>query len=74
MTYGLISSSLLFGLAHAVTPLYAILATLISLYLGLSMEYGDSRNLLIPMIIHAFYDFLVFKMLIKTYNRQYTPK
>ncbi len=71
---GLIGSSILFGLVHALTPLYAILAALISLYLGLSMDYGDNRNLLIPMIIHGFYDFLVFKRLIKTYNRHSAPK
>ena len=67
---GLIVSSLIFGLVHAVTPLYAILAGIISLYLGLSLDYGGSRNLLTPVIIHALYDFLVFMALIKSYKNQ----
>lgn len=67
---GLIASSLVFGLVHAVTPLYALLASIISLYLGLSLDYGGSRNLLTPMIIHGLYDFLVFLVLVKTYKTQ----
>lgn len=67
---GLIASSLVFGLVHAVTPLYAVLATLIGIYLGLSLDYGGSRNLLTPVIIHGLYDFLVFLALIKAYKIQ----
>lgn len=67
---GLITSSLVFGLVHAITPLYAVLATIISFYLGLSLDYGGSRNLLTPVVIHALYDFLVFLALIKTYKIQ----
>ncbi len=67
---GLIASSLVFGLVHAITPLYAILASIISLYLGLSLDYGGSRNLLTPVVIHGLYDFLVFLALIKTYKMQ----
>jgi membrane protease YdiL (CAAX protease family) len=70
MPTGLITSSLLFGLVHAVTPLYAVLATLISLYLGLSLDYLGNRNLLTPIIIHGLYDFLVFIVLIKSYKKQ----
>lgn len=70
MPTGLIASSLLFGLVHAVTPLYAVLATLISLYLGLSLDYMGNRNLLTPIIIHGFYDFLIFMALIKSYKKQ----
>lgn len=68
MATGLILSSILFGLIHAVTPLYAILATIISLYLGLSLDYGGERNLLTPIVIHGFYDFLAFIAIIKTYR------
>ncbi len=66
---GLIVSSLIFGLIHAITPLYAILATLISLYLGLALDYGESRNLLTPIIIHALYDFFAFIVLIRNYRK-----
>ncbi|MFM8342672.1 MAG: lysostaphin resistance A-like protein [Methylomonas sp.] len=57
---GLIVSGLVFALAHAVTPLYALLALFMSLYLGMSLDYGDQRNLLTPMVIHALYDFVAF--------------
>lgn len=62
---GLWLSSLIFALAHAVTPLYAILAFLMSLYLGMSMDFGGERNLLIPMVIHGFYDFVAFMVIVK---------
>lgn len=65
---GLIASALLFGLVHAVTPLYAVLATLIGIYLGLSMDYGGERNLLVPVVIHALYDFAVFWVIMRGYR------
>lgn len=51
---GVALSSLVFGLLHAVTPLYAILAGLASLYFGAIYLYTD--NLAIPMACHALYD------------------
>ena len=53
-TGALLLSSVVFGLLHAVTPLYAFLATLASLYFGGLYVYFD--NLAIPMICHAVYD------------------
>lgn len=57
---GLWGTCLLFALAHAVTPLYALLAFLMSAYLGWSLDFGPERNLLTPMVIHGFYDFVAF--------------
>jgi uncharacterized protein len=68
MTAGLIVSNIVFGLVHAVTPLYAVLAALVGIYLGLSLDYGGDRNLLIPIIIHGFYDFLAFVALMRVYR------
>lgn len=65
---GLFGSNLLFGLVHAVTPLYALLAGLVGLYLGLALDYGGDRNLLTPIIIHGFYDFLAFIALMRAYR------
>lgn len=70
MTAGLIGSNIIFGLVHAVTPLYAILATLIGIYLGLFLDYGGERNLLTPIIIHGLYDFLAFIVIIRAYRTQ----
>ena len=57
---GLLVASTLFGLVHFVTPTYAILAGLIGLYLGVSMDFGGQHNLLTPMVIHTLYDFVAF--------------
>lgn len=70
LTAGLIVSNMLFGMAHAVTPLYTILAFLIGLYLSGAMDYGGTRNLLTPVLIHAIYDFWAFLALVKTYRAE----
>ena len=51
-------TSLIFGLAHAVTWTYCILAFLISLYLG--FLFVHTGNLFVPIAIHGLYDFFVF--------------
>jgi membrane protease YdiL (CAAX protease family) len=68
MTVGLIASNIVFGLVHAITPLYAVLATCVGIYLGLFLDYGGERNLLTPMVIHGTYDFLAFLSIMKTYR------
>jgi membrane protease YdiL (CAAX protease family) len=65
---GLIGSNIVFGLVHAVTPLYAVLAALVGIYLGLSLDFGGDRNLLMPIIIHGLYDFLAFVALMRVYR------
>ncbi|MEI6542682.1 MAG: CPBP family intramembrane glutamic endopeptidase [Methylococcales bacterium] len=67
-TAGLIASNILFGLVHAVTPLYAVLAMLVGIYLSLSLTYGGEANVLVPIIIHGFYDFLAFVVLMRIYR------
>ncbi len=50
----LTSSAVIFGALHAVTPLYAILAGLASLYFGeLYLQY---HNLAVPIVCHGLYD------------------
>jgi uncharacterized protein len=49
-------ASALFGLAHAVTATYAILAGLIGVYLG--WIWLETGNLLVPIVTHAVYDFV----------------
>ena len=68
ITAGLIGSNILFGLVHSITPLYTVLATLVGIYLGLALDFGGDRNLLIPIIIHGLYDFLAFLALMRSYR------
>lgn len=65
---GLIGSNILFGLVHAITPLYTVLAILVGIYLGLALDVGGDRNLLTPIIIHGLYDFLAFLALMRAYR------
>ena len=53
---GLLVASAAFGLAHLVTPAYALIAGLIGLYLGLIYLFTD--NLFPPVLVHALYDFV----------------
>ncbi len=68
---GIILSNVLFALAHSITPLYALLAGLTGVYLGLAMDIGGERNLLNPMIIHAAYDFLAFLAVVRSYRSEH---
>ncbi|KAL9187616.1 hypothetical protein ACHAXT_005994 [Thalassiosira profunda] len=47
-------SGVVFGLLHAVTPVYALLAGAASVFFG--YLYNLSENLAVPMICHAVYD------------------
>ena len=50
-TAGLVIASLLFGLAHIITPTYAMLAALIGVYLG--WVWIATGNLLAPIVAHG---------------------
>jgi len=61
--WALVIASVLFGLAHWITPTYAVLAGLIGAYLGwLALATG---NLLTPMVTHAVYDFAAILYLLR---------
>ena len=68
---GIILSNLLFASAHSITSLYALLAGLTGVYLGLALDIGGSRNLLTPITIHAAYDFLAFLAVVRTYRSEH---
>lgn len=55
VTAGIVLASLVFGLAHAVTKAYFLIATLIGLFFG--WLYLWSGNLSAPIVTHAAYDF-----------------
>jgi membrane protease YdiL (CAAX protease family) len=53
---GVALAAVLFGLLHAVTPSYAVLAAVMGVYLGLVFHFTD--NLLAAVVAHAVYDFV----------------
>jgi membrane protease YdiL (CAAX protease family) len=60
---GILIASVIFGLAHYLSPTYAIYAGLTGLYLG--VIYQVSGNLYIVMVIHVLYDFIALVYLVK---------
>ena len=67
---GLLVSNTLFGLAHAVTPLYAVLAGLLGIYLGALFQFADDGNLLVPVLTHALYDLVAFAVVRRSFRAQ----
>ncbi len=63
MWLGLVGASLLFGLAHAVTKTYVVLAGLVGLYLGGLWLW--SGNLVAPIVAHGLYDFIAILWLLR---------
>jgi uncharacterized protein len=53
---GIAVASVLFGLAHPITPAYTVLAAVMGAYLGLLWVATD--NLLAAIVTHALYDFM----------------
>jgi membrane protease YdiL (CAAX protease family) len=63
----LVVASLLFGLVHAMTRAYFIIATLAGFYLGLL--YLWTGNLLIPVVVHFLYDWVALQYYMWRYAR-----
>ena len=59
----LIVAALVFGMAHGITVGYAVLAALIGLYLG--WIWMITGSLIVPITVHAVYDFLALLYLVK---------
>jgi membrane protease YdiL (CAAX protease family) len=56
-------ASTVFGLLHFITPAYALFAGAMGAYLGLL--YVVSGNLLVPITVHALYDFIALLYLLR---------
>jgi len=65
------ATSVVFGLAHFITPLYGLLAGLVSAYLG--WLYASFESLTIPIIAHALYDFIALWYLVRTASIHLSP-
>ncbi len=63
----LLAGSLIFGLAHPISPLYVLLVTVVGVYLGLVWTW--SGNLLVVAVAHGLYDFVALVWLRAAYAR-----
>lgn len=64
----LLLASLLFGLAHALSRAYFIVATLMGVYLG--WLFLVTGNLLVPILVHFLYDWAVLHYYTRRYRRR----
>ncbi|QDU39138.1 CAAX amino terminal protease self- immunity [Maioricimonas rarisocia] len=69
-TFGLIATNVLFGLAHAVTPVYALFATGVGFYMSWLADHPGGRNLLRPILAHALYDWIALVHIVWLYRRR----
>lgn len=59
-----VATGALFGLAHFVSPSYALYAGLVGVYLGLLLLIPG--NILVPIVVHAVYDFVALTWLVRS--------
>ena len=64
-------TGLIFGLLHALTPAYFILATILSIYFGFLVNY--TGNLLAPVLAHGLYDAIGFLLLKRMFLKEAPP-
>lgn len=64
---GFVIGNVLFGICHAMTPVYFLYAALIGCYLSSSLHWTATPNLIIPISIHALYDLTAFAVIRKEY-------
>ncbi|WP_018950809.1 MULTISPECIES: CPBP family intramembrane glutamic endopeptidase [unclassified Thioalkalivibrio] len=55
--WAIVAAAIVFGLAHSISRLYFVFATVIGLYLG--VLYHLTGNLLVVIVAHALYDWIV---------------
>lgn len=68
---GVALASVLFGLLHLITPTYAVVASLLGLFLG--VVYLFTANLLTVIVAHALYDFLALVYIAKFRRDEAVP-
>jgi membrane protease YdiL (CAAX protease family) len=68
---GILLTSVLFGLLHAVTVAYLVLTFVISLYFGWLML--ATENLVVPILAHALYDTVALFVLRRRFRAELAP-
>ena len=63
LAWAIVAVSLMFGLVHAITPTYFVLAALASAYLG--WVYALTGDIAAPIVAHAAYDFVALLVLVR---------
>lgn len=69
-TLGLVLCNAIFGLLHAITLTYSLLAALLGAYFSYLLDVTGERQLLVPIIAHGLYDYIAFLVVAREYRRQ----
>ena len=59
---GVVLSSVLFGFAHALNRYYVLATFFVGLYLGFLYQF--SQNIVLVVLVHALYDWIVLRFLL----------
>lgn len=55
--------NLFFGVCHALTKTYFVFATIVGIYLSLTMRWTNEPNLIVPIGCHALYDLVALQLI-----------
>ncbi|MBL8818091.1 MAG: CPBP family intramembrane metalloprotease [Planctomyces sp.] len=72
-TLAVVICNLVFAATHAITPMYALLAGFLGLYLTALVAADPTPNLLIPITAHTLYDLIGFLVVVWDYRRNSGP-
>ena len=71
VVFGVVACNVLFGICHAVTPGYGLLAGLFGCYFSLTMGLTQEPNLVVPIVSHGLYDFVAFVVVANEWRRNH---
>ena len=63
LVYAIAAAALMFGVVHAITPTYFVLASVAGAYLG--WVYALTGDMATPIVAHALYDFVALLVLVR---------
>lgn len=70
--WAIVVAAVVFGLAHSISRLYFVFATVIGLYLGIL--YHLTGNLLVVIVTHALYDWIVIHLYLRSRGHDGGPR
>lgn len=70
LTAAVLITSLVFGVAHLITPTYGVLAALMGVYLGVVQDIAGPRNIVVPILVHGLYDYIAFLVIVRLYRAE----
>lgn len=68
---GMIAANLVFGICHALTPTYFLIATIFGFYFSALAQLHDPRNLVLPILAHIVYDLIGFLLIARLYRQRH---